>query len=82
MTGWEATAQAGQGNTTAYPLYRDNLLDQAVNDGINRLRVEVVNTTGTTSMDFVSFDDTIDKVVIPMRQKMQARGEQPGATFH
>lgn len=42
MTGWEATAQAGQGIIASYPAYRDHLLDLAVNKlGINRLRVEV-----------------------------------------
>ncbi len=41
MTGWEATAQAGQGSA-AYPLYRDALLTLVAGDlGINRLRLAV-----------------------------------------
>jgi hypothetical protein len=41
ITGWEATAQAGQG-TAAYPKYRDALMTLAAGDlGINRLRVAV-----------------------------------------
>ncbi len=41
MSGWEATAQAGQ-EGDAYHLYRDSLLSLATGDlGINRLRLEV-----------------------------------------
>jgi hypothetical protein len=42
MTGWEAVAQAGQEDSQAWPAYRDQLLDLAVDDlGIDRLRVHV-----------------------------------------
>jgi hypothetical protein len=43
IDGWEATAQAGQESlANLFPLYKDDLFDQAVNDlGINRLRVEI-----------------------------------------
>ncbi|MEO7041278.1 MAG: hypothetical protein ABI035_03350 [Gemmatimonadaceae bacterium] len=42
MTGWEATAEAGQNDVAAYTAYRDHALDLAVNTlGINRLRVEI-----------------------------------------
>jgi O-glycosyl hydrolase len=42
MTGWEATAQAGQRFPVSFSLYRGALFDAAVNDlGINRLRLEI-----------------------------------------
>ncbi len=43
ITGWEATAQAGQFEyRNLFPKYQNALLQQAVNDlGINRLRVEI-----------------------------------------
>src|SRR5262249_23852997 len=40
MTGREATAQAGQDDSPAFAKYRDALIDQAAELGINRLRVE------------------------------------------
>lgn len=44
ITGWEATAQAGQIDSPVFDTYKDTLFDQAVNDlGINRLRVEVMS---------------------------------------
>jgi uncharacterized protein (TIGR03437 family) len=55
MTGWEATAQAGQINEVdtatgasnlnpAYPRYKDQLFDLAVSDlGINRIRLEILS---------------------------------------
>lgn len=42
ITGWEATAQAGEHYSPAFEKYKNELLEQAVNDlGINRLRVEI-----------------------------------------
>jgi hypothetical protein len=42
MTGWEATAQAGQHDDAAYAVYGAVLIDRAVNElGITRLRLEV-----------------------------------------
>lgn len=42
MQGWEATDQAGQFDSAAWPNFRETLFDQAVNDlGINRVRLEV-----------------------------------------
>ncbi len=42
ITGWEATAQAGQRFPASFSLYRDALFDAAVDDlGINRLRLEI-----------------------------------------
>ena len=42
ITGWEATAEAGQVDSPAFLAYRHELFDRAVNDlGITRLRLEV-----------------------------------------
>jgi hypothetical protein len=42
ITGWEATAQAGQQDCAGFANYKNGLFDQAVNDlGINRIRLEV-----------------------------------------
>lgn len=42
ITGWEATAQAGQLECPGFTNYKDELFDQAVDDlGINRVRLEV-----------------------------------------
>lgn len=42
ITGWEATAQAGQSDSPAFARYRDDLLTRAVRDlGLTRLRVEI-----------------------------------------
>ena len=42
ITGWEATAQAGENHSPAFELYKDELFDRAVDDlGINRLRLEI-----------------------------------------
>ena len=41
IVGWEATAQAGQDEST-FPLFKDELFDRAVNElGLNRLRLQV-----------------------------------------
>lgn len=41
ITGWEAHAESGESEIPSFPLYRDTLFDEAVNDlGINRLRVQ------------------------------------------
>jgi hypothetical protein len=113
ISGWEATAQAGQLVCGGFSNYQQNLLDQAVNDlGINRLRVEIRSGTenpidyydqfvkGLITRDeyrahwyesindnadpgaidsngfkFTEFDTTFDKVVLPMKQLLEARGE-------
>lgn len=42
ISGWEATAQAGQDHSKFFDSYKDKLFDEAVNDlGINRLRLEI-----------------------------------------
>ncbi len=40
MTGWEATSFAGQ-DSPSFPLFRDALLDDAADLGINRVRLEI-----------------------------------------
>ncbi|MBA3727441.1 MAG: hypothetical protein H0W86_13670 [Armatimonadetes bacterium] len=107
MTGWEATAQAGQADRH-FPAFRNSLFDQAVNDlGINRLRIaifagaenpldfggagempdrcprwntvndndnpRVINPAG---FHFTTLDSTVVSVVLPMRQRLEARGER------
>jgi hypothetical protein len=115
MVGWEATAQAGQieCGPAAFAIYKNSLFDQAVDLGINRLRVsiksgienpvdyftqyvngqitfqewrthwyEIVNDNADPNViaaagfQFSELDRIIDDVVLPMRQRLQARGEQ------
>ena len=113
MNGWEATAQAGQAMSSAYPAYRDRLLDAAVEVGIDRLRVEVRSGSeytrdswtamrkgeidqaawravryATINDDndpftlrqggfwFSELDDTIAKVVVPMRERLASIGRR------
>lgn len=113
MTGWEATAQAGEHYSAAFENYKEKLYDEAVSDlGINRLRLELrsgaenlkdyftdfaekriseeewrahyyeaindnddpfsVNPKG---FHFSELDSTIEKVVIPIKKRLAARGE-------
>lgn len=110
MDGWEATAQAAQGNPT-FPQWQSSLFDQAVNDlGINRLRVEVYagvenpvdwfvsevdgesqtarcnhwntvndnddpNVIDPAGFHFSQVDSEIVKVALPLKQRLEARGE-------
>ncbi len=112
VTGWEATAQAGQEDPT-FPLYKDLLYDQAVNDlGINRLRLEIYSgaenpvdyfsqyltgqitaaeyrthwyeiindnadplSINPAGFQFAALDYAINNVVLPIRQRLAARGE-------
>ena len=62
MAGWEATAQAGQLDTTrgglsaAFVRYKDQLFDLSVNDlGINRLRMEMRSGSENPSDYFTEF---------------------------
>jgi hypothetical protein len=49
ITGWEATAQAGQDNSPAFDAYKAQLFDLAVNDfGLTRLRLEVPSGSENT----------------------------------
>ena len=111
MTGWEATAQAGQ-DDPGFAGWRNQLLDLAVSDlGINRLRLEVRAGTENTrdywtefraglipsfrceryltvndnsnplvinpaGFKFAQLDSAVVKLVLPMRQRLQARGER------
>ena len=75
MNGWEITDQAGQANSN-YAMYKDSLLQQAVNDlGINRIRLEWKNTTGT-AVDFALIDANVAALVNPLRTLLQNRGEK------
>ena len=120
VTGWEATAQAGQldaklgGPSAAFLRYKDQLFDLAVSDlGINRLRVEVRSGSENPSDHFAEFldrrisyaewkrhwyekindnadpsvieprgfhfsevDHVMDHIVVPMQQRLEARGER------
>lgn len=77
MTGWEASEQAGNIDfPVAFALYKDNLFDQAVDLGINRLRLHVQSRLTNQNFDYIYFDQFLTEVVVPLRQKLQARGEQ------
>lgn len=114
ITGWEATAQAGEIHAKAFDKYKENLFDEAVYDlGINRLRLEIrsgaenpedffteyvsgrinekqfrshyyeiindnddpfsINEKG---FNFSELDSTIEKVVLPIKKRLAARGEK------
>lgn len=114
MSGWEATAQAGQSHSRAFPNYKEKLFDLITSDlGINRLRVEI-NSGAENSKDyfpdflagkiteeqkrahlyeiindnddplrinpagfqFSELDDIVDKLVLPLRKRLQDRGER------
>lgn len=71
--------------------WRDELIDRAVNElGINRMRLEShrefdkVETTNDNNdpfainmagFDFTEFDKKIDHIAVPMKQRLQANGE-------
>jgi hypothetical protein len=56
MTGWEATAQAGESYSKAFDKYKEKLFDAAVNDlGINRLRLEIRSGAENPSDFFSAF---------------------------
>lgn len=81
INGWEATGQAGQIDySAAFQIYKDTLYDAAVNDlGINRIRLETLrkgpNQSGN-GFDLAALDHTIETVVLPLRQRLAARGEK------
>jgi O-glycosyl hydrolase len=111
ITGWEATAQAGQ-DFRSFHTYGGNLLSDAVNQlGLNRLRLALKSGTENSVDHFQSFiskgvplsgplryeiindnddpylindagfqfsqlDDSVEKLVIPMRQLLNERGEK------
>jgi len=117
MTGWQANEQAGH-YEPGWAQWRDEVLDRATADGINRIRVDVrsgwenprdsfsewlsgsitdsewrcrryatVNDNtnpGVIDMSRFSFgelDTAMVRVVVPFRQRLQARGEVLGLTM-
>lgn len=76
MIGWEATGQAGQKEHRAKWLkYKDQVYDLAVNDlGINRVRLEV--KASSSGFVWPNFDQSLAEVVVPLRQRLEARGEK------
>ena len=117
MTGWQANAQAGQWEP-GFAQWRDAVMDRAVSDGINRLRMDtrsgIENTrnafseffSGAITMNdwrcvryatvndnanpavldisrfnFSELDTAMSRVVLPLRQRLQAKGETLGLTI-
>jgi hypothetical protein len=77
MIGWEATQQAGNIDfPAAFARYKDNLFDQTVDLGINRVRLEVESRQTNESFDYTYFDRFLTEVIVPLRQRLQARDEQ------
>lgn len=112
--GWEAVSQAGHDESEAFPAYRNQLFDRAVDElGLDRLRVEVrsgseqaedfyaaklagrlneeqwrqvryatVNDNGDPfvlnerGFWFTELDNQIEKVVLPLRERLEARGRR------
>ncbi|HEX5416639.1 MAG TPA: glycoside hydrolase family 30 beta sandwich domain-containing protein [Chloroflexota bacterium] len=77
IEGWEAVAQACQFDCSSFSSYSGALFDQATSDlGINRVRVEIKTTTATsTTFDLNRFDQTMNLVTVPLRQRLAAHGE-------
>lgn len=114
ISGWEATAQAGESYSARFADYQSKLFDQAVYElGINRLRLEIrsgaenptdffrqfengkineqqwrahyyevindnddplaINAAG---FSFSELDSTTEKVVLPMKKRLEERGER------
>src|SRR3989344_8854043 len=77
IKGWEAVNQSGQTDSPKFSQYKDYLYDQEVNDlGLNRIRAEIKPNTAGTAFDLVNFDARLDDTVIPIKQKLEARGEK------
>lgn len=77
IIGWEAVQQSGESECPGFNSYKNALFDAAVNDlGINRLRVEIGVTNSTSlKFDLTTFDYRVDNIVIPLRQRLMAKGE-------
>jgi hypothetical protein len=77
IIGWEAVQQSGEYDCSGFNSYKNALFDAAVNDlGINRLRVAIQATNSTSlTFDLTKLDYRMDNVVIPMRQRLMAKGE-------
>lgn len=75
IIGWETVSQAGEDDSPYFNDYKNTLFDQAVNDlGINRIRVEIVAKNNV--FDTTELNRKIDTVVLPIKQKLEARGEK------
>lgn len=77
IEGWEAVSQSGETDCPGFNTYKNALFDAAVNDlGINRLRVEIgpYNSSSLT-FNLTKFDYKMDNIVVPMRQRLMAKGE-------
>jgi hypothetical protein len=76
IVGWEAESQSGQIDSPRFPQYKDYLFDQAVNDlGINRVRLGT-GPASPTSFNLASIDSQMLSVVLPLKQRLEARGEK------
>lgn len=81
MVGWEATTQSGETDSPYFNQYKNQLFDSAVNDlGLNRVRLETRKANCTQNngkcFDLNELDSSIDKVVLPLKQRLEARGEK------
>jgi len=115
ITGWSATAQAGETECSGYDLYQNDLFNMAADDlGISRLHVSIRSGVENTrdyyaeflagQMDYDTYrslrfwtvndnedpytinwdgyhfafiDTVIEKVYLPMKQRVEANGEKP-----
>jgi hypothetical protein len=77
IEGWEAVSQSGETDCPGFNTYKNALFDAAVNDlGINRLRVEIRPYNSTSlAFNLTQFDNKMDNIVVPMRQRLMAKGE-------
>jgi uncharacterized protein (TIGR03437 family) len=77
ISGWEATAQAGQDECPGFASYGSLMFDQAANDlGINRLRVELRANSDGRTFNLARLDDRINRIVLPLRQRLAQRSEK------
>ena len=75
ISGWEATAQAGQ-TSPGFAMYEDELFDRVANElQLTRLRVEVKSTTVGGDFELASFDRQMTDVALPLKAKLDARGD-------
>lgn len=106
ISGWEATAQAGQDEVSTFAAYDERLFDAVVDDlGITRLRLEVRSNSenpadlwaqgrrsgcdryeavndnadprsiNSAGFHFSELDHTVRTVVLPIKQRVEARGD-------
>ncbi|HEX4900346.1 MAG TPA: hypothetical protein VFV61_07415, partial [Pyrinomonadaceae bacterium] len=64
IIGWEAVAQAGQTDFSDWNSYKASLLDQAVADGINRIKINARTNTEAVTVPGVAVNDNADPFVI------------------